>query len=166
MEQAITNLSSDNSELRSQLHQSQLTLKKKDQDLSAYLQAEQDYESRYFSEKEKETQLETKYNALQLFYSHEHRMLQRSLCMEEIQTEETKKVISGQQKKFDQSLPLNLLGLANQGPGYKITISELTEELHIHQRLLEEKCLGLEKLTTKISDLEAEILPLRNIESS
>jgi chromosome segregation ATPase len=164
MKQTITNLSSDNSELRAQLQQCRLAMKKKDQDLSAYLQAEQDYQSRYFSEKDKEIQLETKYNALQQLYSHEHRMLERSLCSSEIQDEKTKKVIWNQKKDFAQSLPLNLLGLATQGTGYKITISELTEQLQSHQRLLEQKCSDLENLTAKVSDLEAEILPLRNIE--
>jgi flagellar biosynthesis chaperone FliJ len=39
MEQAIANLESDNSELRAQLQQSEITLQKKYIELSAYLQA-------------------------------------------------------------------------------------------------------------------------------
>jgi hypothetical protein len=159
MEQAIANLESDNSELRVQLQQSKITLQKKDIELSAYLQAEQDYEASYISEKEKEAKLETKYKALQLLYSNSPRILQPEHYTAQTQDEKTKQLISAQKKLYQNSNTLNTLALATQGAGYKITISQLSEELHTHQRLLEEKFSHSQKLSTKISDLEAEILP-------
>jgi hypothetical protein len=67
--------------------------------------------------------------------------------------------MSAQKKIYQNSNTLNTLSLATQGACYEITISQLSEELHTHQRLLEEKFSQSQKLGTKISDLEAVIFP-------